>query len=289
MPFNEIIHLNHHTMIDNMNPMDSIHNMNPTDSIDNHHTGIDNMNHTDSIDNMNHTYSIDNMNHTDSIDNHHHHINDLSYDDRYRAILSDISYAGPSKCSDTLSYERIEEAINQAKIDHPEYADRLSNLKILESNYDSVFLKDTNTNTCYLSARGTDPTLGQSTLSRDLLNDMQIAKGLNPHRMISIDNLLNKEISLNSNCKWEAVGHSLGGRIVEELGIKHPDVKVTSFEPGYQPGDMSHLNDRYDNITSHKIIGDVITMGASPGETVYHKVDFYGNPLDYHSLDNYIF
>ena len=97
MPFNEIIHLNHHTMIDNMNPMDSIHDMN----------------HTDSIDNMNHTYSIDNMNHTDSTANHHHHINDLSYDDRYRAILSDISYSAPSKCSDTLSYERIEEAINQ--------------------------------------------------------------------------------------------------------------------------------------------------------------------------------
>ena len=224
---------------------------------------------------MNPTDSIHDMNHTDSTDNHHHHINDLSYDDRYRAILSDISYSAPSECSDSVSYDRIEEAINQAKIDHPEYADRLSNLKILESNYDSVFLKDTNTDTCYLSARGTDLTPGQSTLSRDLINDILIAKGMNPHRIITIDNLLNKEISLNSNCNWEAVGHSVGGRIVEELGIKHPEIKVTSFEPGYKPGDMSHLNDN--------------TMGASPGETVYHKVDFHGNPLDYHSLDNYIF
>ncbi len=228
------------------------------------------------------------LKHNTLIDNHHH-INDLSYNDRYRAIISDISYAAPAKDLEIASSKRIVEAINQAKIDHPEYAGKLSNLKVLESNYDSVFLKDTSTNTCYLSERGTDPTLGQSTLSRDFINDILIAKGLNPHRISTIDNLLNKEMSLNPDCKWEAVGHSLGGRIVEELGIKHPEIKVTSFEAGYMPGDKSHLNDNYKNITSHKIIGDVITMGESPGETIYHKIEFQGNPLNYHSLDNYTY
>lgn len=239
---------------------------------------------------IHHNHIIDNSHLT--IDNshsiiNHHKINDLSYDDRFRAILANLSYSAPSKISEVISSKRIIDSINQAKIDHSEYASKLSNLKILNSNYDSIILKDDISNTCYLSVRGTDLSMDQSTLSRDLINDILIAKGYNPHRILKTDNLLQHEISLNPSCKWEAVGHSLGGRIVEEIGIKYPELKVTSFEAGYGLGDIKHILDKYDNITSHKIVGDIMTLGISPGETIYHKIDNELNPLNYHSLKNY--
>ena len=94
--------------------------------IDNHHD-INNYHHINDYHHDNH-HEIDNHHHHHHHHHNHHHINDLSDDDRYRAIISDISYAAPAKSLEIESSKRVIEAINQAKIDHPEYAEKLSNL-----------------------------------------------------------------------------------------------------------------------------------------------------------------
>ena len=83
------------------------------------------------------------LTHSHHIDTTHHHIHDLSYDDRYRAILSEIPYSAPGDTFDVSSTERVNDAIHNAQINHPEYANQLSHLDVMDSNYDSVFLKDT--------------------------------------------------------------------------------------------------------------------------------------------------
>ena len=49
-----------------------------------------------------------------------------------------------------------------------------------------------------------------------------------------------------------------------------------------------------DNITSHKVIGDPIVLGSSPGITEWHSVNFNNigvqlNPVKYHGLGNYLY
>ena len=230
----------------------------------------------------------------------HHHIPDLSYEDRYRAIISELPYSAPSDTHDVTSLHRINNAIHEAHINHPEYTDKLSHLKVMDSNYDTVFLKDTANNTCYLSSRGTDLTPGQHTLVRDLYNDAQIAVGNSPHRFGTTEQQLVHQILDHPECaKWEAVGHSAGGRVVEDIGVKYHDIKVTSFETGRTILDKDNLKNlfsgnKHDNITSHRVISDPIAGGISPGHTINHYVDHDHfldnfNPLKNHTILNYTY
>ena len=109
------------------------------------------------------------------------------------------------------------------------------------------------------------------------------------------------------DCKnWEAVGHSLGGRVANEIGLRHPEVKVTSgrLNPGESilsgaeikmRNSFNHTNHLLTgkNITSHKILGDPISWNHSSGTNIihaphYNSVNNYLNPLNNHSLTNFI-
>ena len=180
---------------------------------------------------------------------------------------------------------------------YPKFASKLSNMKVIDSNYDSAIIKNESTGLCYLSSRGTSLKAGQSTTIRDTYNDTKIALGYTPNRSITTENFLVKNMTNHPECsKWEAVGHSLGGRVVEDIGIKHPEVKVTSFEAGRSLNDKnlySNLFHSKSNITSHKVIGDPISIGPSPGISIFHSINTensngYLNPLNNHSLTNYI-
>jgi hypothetical protein len=258
--------------------------------------------HSYNIDtNNHHTYDSshdDNLSHSYNIDRHH--IHDLSYDDRYRAIISEISYSAPSDTYDISSTDRVNDAIHNAQINHPEYANQLSHLDVIDSNYDTVFLKDTTNNTCYLISRGTDLNPGQHTLVRDVYNDTMIINGNSPHRVITTENQLIHQMHDHPECtKWEAIGHSLGGRVVEDIGTRHHDVKVTSFEASRMMIDKDNVKNlfsghKHDNITSHKVILDSIAVGISPGHTVNHIVHYDNlldnlNPLKNHTIHNYTY
>lgn len=265
------------------------------------HSHFDNMNH---LNNMNHhidhshSNNINHYNdHSHNMNHHndHHNISNLNHDDRYRAIISEISYGGPSS-DDVSSNENILNVISKFKNEYPVYSNKLNDLKILDSNYDSVILKDNSNNTCYLSSRGTDLTPGQSTLVRDLYNDSLIAKGYTPHRSITTEDFLIKQMKLHPECSnWEAVGHSAGGRVVEDIGVNHPEIKVTSFNAGrtlFDNNTIKNIISKHDNITSHKVVNDIISTGISPGTTMYHTLDdpiANLNPLKTHSLNSFTY
>ena len=218
---------------------------------------------------------------------------DVSHDDHFRALLAELAYDAPAvDAHDTCSMDRIQDSIQAMEQTHPEYADRLSQLEVIDANYDTVVFQEGDQ--CILSSRGTDLTPGQHTLTRDIYNDYLIASGDIPHRVNATEEMLWKHPECHH---WEAVGHSAGGRVVEELGIRHPDITVTSFEAG-RPlvgDDTAHnIIHQHDNITSHKVIGDPVCLGPSPGTSVYH-VPNYGNitdhlnPLKNHALINYTY
>ncbi len=228
---------------------------------------------------------------------HDHIINNLSDDDRLRAILSGLSYAAPAKSNDVSSLHRLNNELDNLSVLYPKFASKLDNMKVIDSNYDSAVIKDESTGICYLSSRGTSLKVGQSTAIRDTYNDAKIALGYTPHRSVTTEHFLVKNMADHPECSnWEAVGHSAGGRVVEDIGVIHPEVKVTSFEAGRSLNDQNlfpNLLHSKSNITSHKVIGDPISIGPSPGTSIYHTPHYdnsntYLNPLNNHSLTNYI-
>ena len=213
------------------------------------------------------------------------HIHDLTHIDRFRAILADLSYSCAGN-DGTSSHDRVMHTIDEYRTTFPEFKHELDNLQIIDSNVDNVLFKSGDT--CYLSSRGTDLDLGQHTFFRDAYNDILIASGNTPHRSETTELFLQKNMNLHPEIShWEAVGHSAGGRYVEDLGEKHPEVKVTSFEAGRSMLEKSTPD--HDNITSHKIVGDPICLGDSPGHTIFHNVDYGSNLMKSHSLSNYLY
>lgn len=226
-----------------------------------------------------------------------HIISNISDDDRVRAILSGLSYLAPAKNNEVSSLHRLNNELDNLSVLYPKFATKLNNMEVIDSNYDSAIIKDNSSGTCYLSSRGTSLQAGQSTALRDTYNDTKIALGYTPNRSLTTEKFLIKNMSDHPECSdWEAVGHSLGGRVVEDIGIKHPEIKVTSFEAGRtfnDPNFHSNLLHSKSNITSHKVIGDPISIGPSPGTSIFHTLNHdnsnaYLNPLNSHSLSNYI-
>ena len=215
---------------------------------------------------------------------------DLNHHDQFSSLLAHAPYSASGSHDDT-SHHRIEHFLNNLKVEHPEFGNELNNIVILDSSYDFTIIK--NDDTCYLLVRGTDLSIGQSTALRDIYNDSLIGLGQSPNRVDTIETHLIRQMNENPTCNWEAIGHSMGGRIVEDIGVKHPEIRVTSFQAARTPWDREGIkniltNKYHDNITSHKIIGDPISVGPSPGTTIYHSLQECKD-LICHSLDNYNF
>ena len=215
------------------------------------------------------------------IHGHLHHIIPLNHHDKLDAELSKDAYslAGDDNYS---SGHRITDALHQSASLNPDLSE-LKDMKVLDSSSDYAILKDPHTNTCYLDIRGTELTPNQHTMLRDLVNDGQIAFVDEPHRVQTIYHKYLEFKELNPDCKWDITGHSLGGRIAEDIGKLDSSTSVTSFESGTNP--FEHYDHDYSNITSHKITTDPVSLGDSPGEPIYH--DNIDNGYSVHSIFNY--
>jgi hypothetical protein len=216
----------------------------------------------------------------------HHTINTMSHTDKLDAELSKDAYSlsGHSGHDGDTSSQRFADVLHQSFLHHPDLTE-LKDMKILYSSSDCAILKNSVTNTCYLDIRGSDFSLDHHTLFRDLFNDGQIAIGDQPHRVQTIYHKYIEFKHLYPDCKWEATGHSLGGRIAEEIGRIDPSLNTVSFESGSSIFEHYDHDHDYDNITSHKITSDPVSFGDSPNEVIYHfNPDNGYNP---HSIYNY--
>lgn len=254
----------------------------------------------------------------------HYYKNDKSVSDeiRFQALLSKAAYSLPTstKITDnTTSGIRFMEQLKQLSQDYPEFGDKISNLEVIESSFDFIFLKDTRIievdghqgNQCHLAVRGSSLVPYQSTFIRDLANDVQIFFGQSPHRAQTLNNYY-QQISINHpEClSWTGTGHSFGGRQVSELSSLYPMMKVDSFEPGKVLWDMSRVsynpfiskssfvnqlfiplvNDIGQNINlrEHRLSCDPISKGWSSAGTVFHYPNDTTDFLKCHSLDNFL-
>lgn len=216
--------------------------------------------------------------------NHH---NDIKNNDvEFKSVLAGFSYSLANGDGNT-SRERLHNAINDAIHDNPCHAQKLKHLEIItpKDNIDFAVLKDKATGTIYEINRGTDLTHGQSTRLRDLYNDFQIAVGVTPHRVQTIQRMHDEVRQAYPNSKIELIGHSLGGTIAQEIAKSDHNTHATVFNPAQIH--VSNHGQTYNNIHEHSISGDPITTGDSIGSQVdiYHMNNDYG--LGNHSLDHF--
>ena len=217
----------------------------------------------------------------------HHDIVSLSDEDGFRAILSnDIAYSLRNDDLGSTSAERFQNAIDRACEKYPHYSDRLHHLENIHSDQNAIVLKTEDTG--YIVIRGTDP---DHAPFADGVNDGQIAIGDAPHRLETVNQMYGDVKTQHPEItNWEATGHSLGGTIAEGLGMQNSDLVVTAFNPGRSPLDiMDNLTPHtYDNITEHRIDGDLLNNGSGIAGNVHiYSAPTQGDHLNPHLMDNY--
>lgn len=195
---------------------------------------------------------------------------------------SDQADADLCKASYSLSdthFENSTSAFTDYLHTHP-HAPSVDYMNPIRSTKDFVYLQDTrDPHHCVLTVRGTQLEHGTNTAVRDVFNDLQISAGMNPHRGETVMQDFVQMQHQHPECTWHLTGHSLGGRIVNDIASHHPEVTATSFEA---PG---NADNHFDNITSHKILGDPIAFGYDSSATVLHT-----NPVNdwsSHSIFNF--
>lgn len=206
---------------------------------------------------------------------HHVHTIPLNSADRVDAEICQASYelSDPHYANSTDAYHHYVDT-------HPESTD-LHRLRVLASSKDSIFLQNVDhPEQCTMGIRGTQLHHSIGTLARDTLNDIQIASGESPHRDQTAYHDFYQMRHEHPECTtWHFTGHSLGGRIANDLAALEPQTTSTSFEAPGTP------NTHYHNITSHKIVSDALAFGSPSTADVYHENP--SNSYSSHSIFNY--
>lgn len=169
----------------------------------------------------------------------------------------------------------------QDYLQHHSHAPELDHMDVLHSSKDSIFLQNQeHPEQCTMGIRGTQLHHSTGTLVRDVVNDAQIGLGETPHREGTAYHDFYQMRHEHPECTdWHFTGHSLGGRIANDLAAHEPHTTSTSFEAPGEP------NDQYSNIRSHKILADPIAFGAPTTADIYHENPV--NDFSPHSIFNY--
>lgn len=204
-----------------------------------------------------------------------HHTIPLSSIDHLDADICKGTYtlSDPHFASSTMAF--------QDYIDHHSHVPELDHMRILHSSRDAVFLQDMeHPGHCTMGIRGTQLSHSTGTLVRDIANDTQIAFGEDPHRSTTAYHDFYQMRHTHPECtQWHFTGHSLGGRIANDLAATDRTTTSTSFEAPGQP------QNTYGNIRSHKIFTDPIAFGSPTTADIYHENP--DNTFSSHSIYNY--
>lgn len=181
-----------------------------------------------------------------------------------------------------FSNQAYQDRNNRRGINNYQYVDNLSSI------YEAVFI-NSNQKIIYIAFRGTKPTD-----INDLSEDIQIvAQDLGKSNFKSISQrirrgkeLIDKLRTSYRDHQIKLTGHSLGGRISNELGRSN-NLRSISFNAGGLDI-MGNLTDRLrgrDNIEQITSGRDIISLGSilSPYTTIFKNPNIR-NPLKTHSL-----
>lgn len=221
----------------------------------------------------------------------------------FEAILADSSYSLPYNraTSNTNSNKNLQKYIDNASSIHPEYASKLHELKIVQTDFDHAILYSEKLDTYYVSIRGTVLSQNNGTILRDLLNDAEITVGIIPHRTGEIFDSI-RELRLGSpNSSITVIGHSLGGTIAEYIGKLDHTINIVAFNSGesfltHIPGinKVSGLIDsiavHHSNIVNINISGDKISNQSlfNTSGKVINIENVKKDLIELHKMDNFL-
>ena len=220
----------------------------------------------------------------------------------FEAILANSVYSMPyntNECS--TSRIRLENYFYKAKQDYPAYKNHLNNLEIVKTNMDYAVILNKELNTFYVVARGSNMHPNQTTMMRDVINDLQISVGMIPHRTQQIFMSV-KQLEHNfPQSKIIVIGHSLGGTIAEYIGKLDHSVKVVTFNAGetvfsHLPTseDLNYLLQKselihyHSNITNVNAKGDIVSNNGLFSNNNNVIFDFHVDRIKAHYLDNFL-
>mmetsp|Transcript_121907 Transcript_121907/g.352024 ORF Transcript_121907/g.352024 Transcript_121907/m.352024 type:complete len:397 (-) Transcript_121907:125-1315(-) len=175
----------------------------------------------------------------------------------------------PPEVDQRSSADRVQDALQEARLDYPEFEDRLGNLQVVYASLDLVCLADHSRQMLFTGVRGTDRNMNMMTTPRDWTNNLGIALGTGPtprcHTVQQQYEICRSEFAgYSSYC----TGHSLGGAVAVHLAeaVESDPIlrysRVDVFNMGFSPLSRSFLL-KDTELHVHVVQGDWASWGLS--------------------------